>query len=55
MTNIVAFVPRRRRKQAAPEQPCEILFFTGVRYFRADPPVPQKRRKLARNPRKKRA
>lgn len=36
MTNVIAFKARERRERTAPETPCQILFFTGVRYMREE-------------------
>ena len=51
MTNVIAFKARERRERQAPEAPCQILFFTGVRYIRDEAPKVAKPRKATRKKR----
>ena len=55
MTNVIAFKLRRKRAGPPPDRPCQLLFFTGVRYMRQDEAVKVKRRKSRVMSRKNRA
>jgi hypothetical protein len=55
MTNVIAFKLRRKQVSQPVEGPCQLLFFTGVRYMRQDEAVKLKRRKSRVMSRKNRA
>jgi hypothetical protein len=55
MTNVIAFKLRRKRASQPMTGPCQLLFFTGVRYMRQDEAVKVKRRKSRVMSRKNRA
>jgi len=55
MTNVIAFKLRRKRAGPPPDRPCQLLFFTGVRYMRQEDAVKIKPRKSRTLSRKNRA
>ena len=55
MANVIAFKRRRKGALQRPDQPCQVLFFTGVRYHRHEDESKAKPSKPPRAPRKRQA